>query len=588
MEKLGRGGMATVYKAYHANLDRYVALKVLHPAFLEDPNFLARFQREARLVAKLEHPNIVPVYDFADHEKQPYLVMKYIEGDTLKTRLNKNRLDADEMWKVVEAVGAGLGYAHQQGILHRDIKPSNVIMAQDGKSYLADFGLARIAQSGESTLSSDMIMGTPQYISPEQAKGEKDLDNRTDIYSFAVMLYEMVVGQVPFNSDTPFSVIHDHIYSPLPMPHLVNPKVPDEVERVLLKALSKERTDRYESVESLTSAFKKAWDDADTDITEATLTAPIQNIPPPPNIVERAEASTLAPEREKKEEELEPSEPPKKTKISKGKKKKRIIWAFATAGVLLCAAFFFIVNATEQDGIFDRLSEAEYVEDGYEAPEEVIDPDAPPLPITIEEAKEWVNNDPKNPYAHLNLAIIILEENPKNREEIHQEIITIERIGGDDFGLYEEAGYEFMAREYWSGAAIMFLHATEIMRANGKEDIYLLGALKESVYKTSASPMPKNLEGLLERIGEIDPILMQVAQARYEFYHGDKRESLQILEKVEREDARYPIVALLKTEIHIQQGEYEEARRIMETIWDISDLPDWIADEINNAYEKLP
>ncbi|HIE25528.1 MAG TPA: serine/threonine protein kinase, partial [Anaerolineales bacterium] len=307
MEKLGRGGMATVYKAYHANLDRYVALKVLYPAFLEDPNFLARFQREARLVAKLEHPNIVPVYDFADHEKQPYLVMKYIEGDTLKTRLNKNRLDTDEMWKVVEAVGAGLGYAHQQGILHRDIKPSNVIMAQDGKSYLADFGLARIAQSGESTLSSDMIMGTPQYISPEQAKGEKDLDNRTDIYSFAVMLYEMVVGQVPFNSDTPFSIIHDHIYSPLPMPHLVNPKVPDEVERVLLKALSKERTDRYESVESLTSAFKKAWDDADTDITEATLTAPIQNIPPPPNIVERAEASTLAPEREKKEEELEPS-----------------------------------------------------------------------------------------------------------------------------------------------------------------------------------------------------------------------------------------------------------------------------------------
>ena len=161
MEKLGRGGMATVYKAYHANLDRYVALKVLHPAFLEDPNFLARFQREARLVAKLEHPNIVPVYDFADHEEQPYLVMKYIEGETLKAHLNRGRLEPDEIWKVVEAVGAGLGYAHKQGVLHRDIKPSNVIMAKDDRAYLADFGLARIAQSGESTLSSDMIMGTP-------------------------------------------------------------------------------------------------------------------------------------------------------------------------------------------------------------------------------------------------------------------------------------------------------------------------------------------------------------------------------------------------------------------------------------------
>mgnify|MGYP000368551368 FL=1 len=311
MEKLGRGGMATVYKAYHANLDRYVALKVLHPAFLEDPNFLARFQREARLVAKLEHTNIVPVYDFAEHDEQPYLVMKYIEGDTLKAHLNKGRLETDEIWKVVEAVGAGLGYAHQQGILHRDIKPSNVIMAKDGKAYLADFGLARIAQSGESTLSSDMIMGTPQYISPEQAKGEKNLDNGTDIYSFAVMLYEMVVGQVPFSSDTPFSIIHDHIYSPLPLPHLVNPKVPDEVERVLLKALSKEREDRYESVEALNAAFKKAWDDSDIDMADATMTSPIQNIPmpPSPDILERVSASTIIPEQK------EEADIAKKTKI---------------------------------------------------------------------------------------------------------------------------------------------------------------------------------------------------------------------------------------------------------------------------------
>src|SRR5258708_1426558 len=243
IEQLGQGGMATVYKVYHAALDRYVALKALHPAFGEDPNFLTRFQREARLVAKLEHPNIVPVYDYAQHEGRPYLVMKFIEGDTLKARLTKGPLSSKEINQVVDSIGSALGYAHKQGVLHRDIKPSNVLLATDGQMYLADFGLARIAQSGESTLSSDMIMGTPQYISPEQAMGKKDLDEGTDIYSFGVMLYEMVVGQVPFNADTPFSIIHDHIYSPLPMPRTINPKVPEAVERVLLKALRTQRPD---------------------------------------------------------------------------------------------------------------------------------------------------------------------------------------------------------------------------------------------------------------------------------------------------------------------------------------------------------
>ena len=194
IEQLGQGGMATVYKAYHASLDRYVALKALHAAFGEDATFSARFQREARVVAKLEHPHIVPVYDYAQHEGRPYLIMKFIEGDTLKARLNKGPLTSEEIEKVVDSVGSALAYAHKQGILHRDIKPSNVLVAKDGEMYLADFGLARIAQSGESTLSSDMIMGTPQYISPEQAMGKKDLDDGTDIYSFAVMLYEMVVG----------------------------------------------------------------------------------------------------------------------------------------------------------------------------------------------------------------------------------------------------------------------------------------------------------------------------------------------------------------------------------------------------------
>src|SRR3972149_5733533 len=155
MEQLGQGGMATVYKAYHAALDRYVAIKVLHPAFNEDRSF------EARVVAKLEHPHIVPVYDYAEHEHRPYLVMKFIEGETLKARFARGPLASEEITKVIDAVGSALAYAHKQGILHRDIKPSNVLIADDAEMYLADFGLARIAQAGENPLSSDSLMGTP-------------------------------------------------------------------------------------------------------------------------------------------------------------------------------------------------------------------------------------------------------------------------------------------------------------------------------------------------------------------------------------------------------------------------------------------
>jgi len=271
--------MATVYKAYHAALDRYVALKVLHPAFGEDPNFAARFQREARLVAKLDHPNIVPIYDYSEHEKRTFLVMKFIEGETLKARMARGPLASDELAKIIEAVGSALAYAHKMGILHRDIKPSNVLLVPDGSIYLADFGLARIASAGESTLSGDMIMGTPQYISPEQAMGKKELDEGTDIYSFGVMLYEMVVGQVPFNADTPFSIIHDHIYTSLPIPHTINPGVPEPVERVLLKALSKERADRYASVTEMADAFKQAWLSAGVPMKGTTITMPPQVAP---------------------------------------------------------------------------------------------------------------------------------------------------------------------------------------------------------------------------------------------------------------------------------------------------------------------
>ncbi len=290
-DRLGQGGMATVFRAYHPNLDRYVAIKVLHAALKEDPTFLARFQREAQIVAKLEHPSIVPIYDFNDHKGEPYLVMKFIEGETLKSRLRQNPLTLSETLHTMTAVAEALTYAHERGILHRDVKPSNVLLEHGETPYLADFGLARMASAGESTLSQDVMLGTPQYISPEQAQGYKDLDAGTDIYSLGVVLYELVVGRVPFNADTPFAIVHDQIFSPLPMPSKVNPQVPPEVERVLLKALAKNRADRYASAVDLVRDFKFAVEEAGlTELSASKYRVPIpgtattlstETVPPP-------------------------------------------------------------------------------------------------------------------------------------------------------------------------------------------------------------------------------------------------------------------------------------------------------------------
>jgi len=258
IEQLGQGGMSTVYKAYHAALDRYVALKVLHPMFKGDRGFLERFQREARIVARLEHPHIVPVYDYSEHEEIPYLVMRYVEGGTLKALLNEQgALPLGRIVEILRPVCDALEYAHGQGVLHRDIKPSNVLLSQEGKVFVTDYGLAKMVESGDSSISQDRMIGTPQYISPEQAKGEP-VDARTDLYSLGVVLFEMVTGRVPYMADTPFAIVHDHIFTPLPLPSQVHPAVPQPVEQVILKALAKAPSDRYQRAGDLFRALEAA------------------------------------------------------------------------------------------------------------------------------------------------------------------------------------------------------------------------------------------------------------------------------------------------------------------------------------------
>lgn len=258
LEEVGRGGMATVYKAYHASLDRHVAIKVMDAAMSSDRDFRERFRREARVIARLDNPHIVPVYDFDEHNGQPYLVLKFIDGPTLGQRIKSTPLSKIEILDLIMAVGSGLQYAHKQGILHRDVKPSNVLLSREGNIYLTDFGLARMVE-GNSSLTGDTIIGTPHYISPEQALNTERLDEGTDIYSFGVMIYELVTGRVPFDADTAFSVIEDHIYTPPPPPKTIKPDLSSDIEDVILKALAKKRIDRYEKVSDLVKAFKHAW-----------------------------------------------------------------------------------------------------------------------------------------------------------------------------------------------------------------------------------------------------------------------------------------------------------------------------------------
>ncbi len=258
---IGTGGMATVVKAYQPRLDRHVAIKMLHAMFLSDQGFLARFEREGRVVANLSHANIIPLFDYdQDPEtKQPYLVMQLIEGQSLKERLvREGPPPLSATLHIITAIASALTYAHSRGVLHRDVKPSNIIMDQDNVPYLMDFGLARMIKAGESTMSADMMIGTPHYISPEQAQGSLILDARTDVYALGVVLYEMVVGRLPFSGDTPFIIVHKHIYEPPTPPREVMPDLPGEVEAVLLKALSKAPEDRYETPNALAEAFRAA------------------------------------------------------------------------------------------------------------------------------------------------------------------------------------------------------------------------------------------------------------------------------------------------------------------------------------------
>jgi photosystem II stability/assembly factor-like uncharacterized protein len=270
VEQIGLGGMATVYKAYQPAMDRYVAFKIISTHLTQDPAFVKRFEQEAKVIARLEHLHILPVHDYGERDGCLFLVMRFIEGGTLKERMQGGPLSLDEARRVVTQVGSALDYAHQRGVIHRDLKPSNILIDPQGNCYLSDFGIAKMAE-GTLGLTGSGVVGTPHYMAPEQGQSLK-VDHRADIYAMGIVVYEMVTGRVPFDAETPFAVVLKHLTEPLPLPRALRPDLPEEVERVILKALAKDPADRYQSMRDLVAAFEQAVSAA--PITSSVITAP--------------------------------------------------------------------------------------------------------------------------------------------------------------------------------------------------------------------------------------------------------------------------------------------------------------------------
>ncbi len=258
VSELGHGGMANVYLGRQPSVEREVAIKVLPAHFLQDRTFLDRFTREAKIVARLQHPCILPVYDFGEQDGMPFIVMAYMSGGTLADviRDTPGGLPLDKVTKLVDQIASALDYAHKHGIIHRDFKPSNVLLDRDGNPYLADFGLARAVEDG-AHLTGSGILGTPSYMAPEMSR-PGDPTPLVDIYALGVTLYEMLTGQRPYQAATPVGVLLAHTVQPIPDACALRPDLPEAAQDVIVRAMAKEPAERYQSAEELAEAFRGA------------------------------------------------------------------------------------------------------------------------------------------------------------------------------------------------------------------------------------------------------------------------------------------------------------------------------------------
>lgn len=335
VEQIGKGGMATVFKAYQPGLDRYVAIKVLPAYYAHEEGFSERFVREAKAIARLDHPNILPVYDFGQTDGLSYIVMKHVAAGTLKARLG-NPMMPEAALEILRQIAAALDHAHDQGILHRDVKPGNILIDEKGWVYLSDFGLAKMVEGSVQLTGSGVGVGTPAYMSPEQGQGLA-VDGSTDVYSLGVVLYEMLTGRVPFEAETPMAVVVKHITSPLPLPRSINPTISESVERVVLKALAKDPDDRFPRAGDLVDAIETAITPTEREefipssLPAASTPGTVQPVPPAPAYPAYAPPPPIAPSPP-----LQSAVPPKRSSLP-------MLVVVGGASVVLIIGFVLVV-----------------------------------------------------------------------------------------------------------------------------------------------------------------------------------------------------------------------------------------------------
>ncbi|HLF37453.1 MAG TPA: tetratricopeptide repeat protein [Anaerolineales bacterium] len=485
--QIGKGGMATVFKAYQPSLDRYVAIKVLPPYYAEqDETFLKRFRQEAKAIASLRHPNILIVLDYGELERTTYLVMEFVEAGTLGGQMGKP-MAPGQMAGLVGQVAGALHYAHQEGVVHRDIKPSNILLPKPNWPLLTDFGLAKIV-GGTQLTQSGTVAGTPAYMSPEQGRGER-VDHRSDIYSLGIVLYEMATGVVPFQAETPMAVIVKHIIDPLPLPRSKTPELSEAIERVILKALAKEPADRFQDVGQLAEA----------------LTAAVGTLPPGKASVAPSfpshELTTLQVTGSGVAAQLpvatrvDPEEGMAEAVAAGARAKGAKSWWFRlglAAGVLVLGFVGFAAaralgfGGSAGSPIADEPGEARTLEqlvaDGY------ANLQSGDFEAAIRDFERAIEREPGNPERYFDVArAYFASGDPDAASDLIQEAVDL--IPGDS-GVHESAGWVYQELGLHEEAASEFRAALEL----DPQELWLYAAISDSYL---AAGLPEEAAGVL-------------------------------------------------------------------------------------------
>ena len=341
-ELVGEGGMSTVYRAYDTVLERRVAIKILHEHYSRDPEYVERFRREARAIARLAHPNVVTVIDRGEWEGRQFIVFEHVAGENLKAvSVREGPLPVDRALALACQIARALAFAHDLGIVHRDVKPHNVLLDGSGTAKVTDFGIARALDSDDALTATGTVLGTGQYISPEQANGQRG-DERSDQYSLGVVTYELLTGRVPYSGDTLMAVAMQHVRDPVPSVRALRPEVPERVDAVVARTMAKRPQDRFGSMEELAAALESCL----VEVREAQArsrnddTGVLAASTPP-----RAPAALEPPTRV--------SAPPARDKSSRAEATRPRRSGLRVAGVLLLAAVILVGNLLVLEIVFE-------------------------------------------------------------------------------------------------------------------------------------------------------------------------------------------------------------------------------------------